>query len=192
MFEGNISSEVMYNGRGIIGFPASLLNIGVAAGGSDGNNKPPKKKFEYDYPRPAYTTDIVVFCLDKVLLIRRGKQPYQNMLALPGGFVNEGETGEQAAYRELKEETGLRGVHLYQLGIYDGPGRDPRGWTISQAFRARVRSFRARVRSELRVKGMDDAVSAEWWNVDNLSDSILAFDHYKIIKDALEEEMKFV
>ena len=114
------------------------------------------------------------------------------MLALPGGFVNEGETGKQAAYRELKEETGLRGVHLYQLGIYDGPGRDPRGWTISQAFRARVRSFRARVRSELRVKGMDDAVSAEWWNVDNLSDSILAFDHYKIIKDALEEEMKFV
>jgi 8-oxo-dGTP diphosphatase len=139
----------------------------------------------YDYPRPAYTADTVVFCLDEVLLIERGKDPFKGKLALPGGFVNQGETSYQAAARELEEETGLRLIvsPSFLVGLFDNPGRDPRGWVISAAYRARIKN-------KLAVKGMDDAVGAGWYKLSAIKRSDLAFDHYKIINNAFDLEGK--
>jgi ADP-ribose pyrophosphatase YjhB (NUDIX family) len=135
---------------------------------------------KYDYPRPAYTADCVVFNEAEVLLIERGKEPFKGKLALPGGFVNEGETSKQAAQRELSEETNLFLPSPKLIGIYDSPGRDPRGWVISAAYR-----FRTRTRN---VKAGDDAVRAIWVPINRLTSDMVAFDHYKIIHEALDSE----
>lgn len=133
----------------------------------------------YEYPRPAYTADCVVLNGADVLLIRRGKDPFKGQLALPGGFVNSGETSKAAAIRELSEETGLALEHCKPIGVFDEPGRDPRGWVVSMAY-----TFRTRQRL---VKGGDDATEAIWVPVNRLG-SKLAFDHLKIIDQALAQE----
>ena len=98
--------------------------------------------FTYEYPRPALTVDCVVFGLDeqdlKVLLIERDLEPFKGKWALPGGFVRMDEDLEQAARRELREETGLEGVFLEQLYTFGDPGRDPRGRVVSVAYYALV------------------------------------------------------
>ena len=132
-----------------------------------------------DYPRPMLTVDTVVLTVEptpSVLLIQRGNPPFAGAWALPGGFVDEGETVAEAAPRELEEETGLRVGPLEMLGVYDTPGRDPRGWTISVVYLARVPG-----RAE--VRGGDDAREACWFAGDALPD--LAFDHALIVADAL-------
>lgn len=136
------------------------------------------RSYKYPYPRPGYTADVVVFNLANVLLIRRGKDPFKNSLALPGGFVNEGERSIDAATRELMEETGLSipTQYLKPIGVYDRAGRDPRGWTVSVAYHARTMQYQ--------VKGMDDAVEANWYPVAALDRLSLAFDHKQIINDA--------
>ncbi len=111
-----------------------------------------------------------------VLLIQRAHSPFVGGWALPGGFVEEGETVIEAAPRELVEETGLRVGSLQMLGVYDTPGRDPRGWTVSVVYLATVPH-------RLEVKGGDDAGDARWFAVDALPD--LAFDHAAILADAL-------
>ena len=89
----------------------------------------------YDYPRPALTVDVAVFRGEagerEVLLVKRGAEPFRGRWALPGGFVEEGETLETAARRELArgDGAGPRG-ELVQVGAYGDPGRDPRGWTV--------------------------------------------------------------
>ena len=99
----------------------------------------------YEYPRPAVTVDCVVFGLDleaedlKILLIQRGGQPFAGMWALPGGFVDMGETLEQAAKRELQEETGISRLYLEQLYTFGDPGRDPRDRVITVAYYALVK-----------------------------------------------------
>jgi 8-oxo-dGTP diphosphatase len=90
-----------------------------------------------------------------VLLIRRREEPFKGRWALPGGFVNENESLERAAARELYEETGLSGVRLEQLGAFGDPGRDPRGHTVTVAFV----TFRA---TETAINPGDDAIEAEW------------------------------
>ncbi len=134
--------------------------------------------YSYQYPRPAYTADTIIFCKDEILLIRRGNEPYKDMWALPGGFVNEGETSAEAAVRELQEETGVNiGVDtIHLVGIYDTIGRDPRGWTISAAYAVSIDS-------KPMVGGYDDAAEAMWFSIKNLPE--LAFDHKKIISDAI-------
>lgn len=126
-------------------------------------------------PTPALTTDCVVFddrgC---VLLIRRKYPPFQGGYALPGGFVEIGETTPDACRRELSEETGLEVGELRLVGVYSRPDRDPRGHTCSVAYAARVG------RAEPRAG--DDAAAAEW--VDNWRSQPLAFDHALIIADA--------
>src|SRR5262245_63478055 len=100
-----------------------------------------KMKYTYDYPHPAVTVDVVIpTCETKphVLLIRRKHEPFAGQWAIPGGFVDEGETLEDAARRELREETGVQRDHLEQLQAFGDPGRDPRGWTISIAFLTEV------------------------------------------------------
>lgn len=131
------------------------------------------------YPRPMLTVDVVVLAAaqtPEVLLIQRGNPPYEGRWALPGGFVEEGEQVEQAAPRELAEETGLTVDGLRLLGVYDTPGRDPRGWTVSVVYLAALE------RSQT-VAGADDAADARWFAVDTLPE--LAFDHALILADAM-------
>ena len=140
--------------------------------------------YEYKYPRPAYTADTVLFSADEngeqhILLVRRGGEPFKGAWALPGGFVNEGERSIEAARRELSEETGIVVPDIEALaliGIYDTPGRDPRGWTISAAYAAQVSRMPE-------VHGSDDAADARWFPVSALPE--LAFDHKQIIDDVL-------
>ena len=132
------------------------------------------------YPRPMLTVDTVVFAGDEtnpcVLLVQRRNPPFRGSWALPGGFVEEDEQVVEAAPRELAEETGLQIGEMRLLGVYDTPGRDPRGWTVSVVYLARVRD-------EAIVTGADDAEDARWFATDNLPE--LAFDHALIVTDAL-------
>lgn len=135
--------------------------------------------YTYKYPRPAVTTDCVVFTQEeepKVLLIQRGNEPYKGCWAFPGGFMNMEETAEECAVRELKEETGLTVNRIRQIGAYSKVDRDPRGRTISIAYLAIVDAPTA-------VSGMDDAAKAAWFPLSSLPDQ--AFDHQDILADAI-------
>ena len=124
---------------------------------------------------PALTTDCVVFdARGYVLLIRRKHEPFRGSYALPGGFVDTGETVENACRRELKEETGLDVGALRLIGVYSDPDRDPRGHTCSVAYLASV--------DRTQVQAGDDAAAAEW--VGDWRSQIVAFDHAKILADA--------
>lgn len=115
------------------------------------------------YPRPSVTADIMLLSETpdgvETLLIRRGGHPYLGCWALPGGFAGPSERVEQAAARELEEETHVADLPLYPLMLCSAPGRDPRGWTISQAYLALVR------RAELPVQAGDDAAEACWFSL---------------------------
>jgi 8-oxo-dGTP diphosphatase len=124
---------------------------------------------------PALTVDAVWIRRGKVLLVRRGRPPFVGMWAFPGGFVELRETVEEAVTRELREETGLRGRPRKLLGVYSGPDRDPRGSTTTVAFLMQGRGGRP--------VGHDDAASAEWVSIPEAHP--LAFDHAKILSDAL-------
>jgi 8-oxo-dGTP diphosphatase len=124
---------------------------------------------------PALTVDCVVVDGEgRLLLIRRGNPPFKGKYALPGGFVDVGETVEDACRRELMEETGVKAGRLALIGVYSDPRRDPRGHTCSVAFLSRV--------ARAVPKAGDDAAAAEW--VKNWSKLDLAFDHAKIVRDA--------
>lgn len=126
---------------------------------------------------PLLTADCVVLdAKDRVLLIRRGRPPFEGHHALPGGFVDVGEPVEEAARRELLEETGVKAGKLTLIGIYSAPDRDPRFHTASAAFLTRVRRADARAG--------DDAAAVEW--IDNWRRLDLAFDHKLILRDAMK------
>jgi 8-oxo-dGTP diphosphatase len=139
---------------------------------------------QYDYARPGLTADLVIFHDDgnttKILLIKRRNDPYKDYWALPGGFVEEGESLEQAAMRELKEETGITDVTLRQVAAFSDPHRDPRGWTVSVAFSGWV--------SKQFAEAGDDAKEATWFPLGDVMDEsfALAFDHHQIIDTAFE------
>jgi len=124
---------------------------------------------------PLLTVDCVVFNpRGEVLLIERKNEPFKGHLALPGGFVDVGETVEDACRRELIEETGVKAGRLTLVGVYSDPKRDPRGHTASVVFLTRVRSSK--------VQAGDDAAAARW--VADWRRLPLAFDHAKILADA--------
>ena len=129
----------------------------------------------------AVTVDSVVFCKVenkfKVLLIQRKNEPFKDQWALPGGFVDEGEDLETATKRELREETGLEIASMEQVQAFGKPGRDPRGHTISIAFLSRIFS-------EEKLKASDDAKNAKWFELEELLNMDLAFDHDEIINVA--------
>lgn len=128
------------------------------------------------------TVDIVVFTIRdgdlQVLLVRRGVPPFEGQHAIPGGFLREGESLEEAAARELYEETGVRDVFLEQLYTFGDPKRDPRGRVITVAYYALVASDR------LSLVAGADAAEASWFPMAGLPQ--LAFDHQDILDYALE------
>lgn len=137
--------------------------------------------YTYQYPRAALTVDCVVFGFDegelKVLLIERGLEPFKGRWALPGGFVRVDETLDEAARRELLEETGLANVFLEQLYTFGEVDRDPRERVVSVAYYALVKL------SDHRAKAATDAANAQWFPVSKLPK--LAFDHADILCTAL-------
>ena len=148
-----------------------------------------------------YTSDIAVFTIFshqlaeytppkmtlKIMLIKRsllnaeGKTNIESgKWALPGGFVNENESGIEAAERELEEETSVNSIHIKHFAVYDKPGRDSRGWIITNAHYAIVPEH-----SLSKRKANDDASEVELFSVDEVLKLDLAFDHYDIIKEAI-------
>lgn len=198
--------EVIYKGLGIPGTVSIVHDNNFR---TTGLSMPlnPVYKHCYEYPRPSVTVDLVVFARRThstkklktpdpslfVLLVKRGKDPFKDCWAIPGGFLNEDESTVQAAKRELKEETGfdldsiqshdgLRYVKL--IDVYSNPDRDPRGRVITTAYLAELYFLPE-------VKGDDDAVEAKWFDIysvlglEDCEQTVkLAFDHHKIIMDA--------
>lgn len=127
------------------------------------------------HPQPSLTVDCVVFdAQDRLLLIRRKNEPFKGHYALPGGFVDIGETVETAARRELREETSVEAGAIKLVGVYSDPNRDPRRHTVSAVFLA------------LDYVGApaagDDAATAEF--VADWQTQSLAFDHDQVVRDA--------
>ncbi len=120
--------------------------------------------------------DIIVLKDDYILLIKRKNEPYKGKYALPGGFVNEKERVEEAAIRELSEETGLYVTkkNLKNVGVYSEPKRDPRGRVISFAFKF--------IAGEQIPSAGDDAKEVKWFPLQDMPE--LSFDHKKIVEDA--------
>ena len=129
---------------------------------------------------PAVTVDVVMLTLHQdqlqVLLIKRDVTPFRGRWAIPGGFVHVDESLENAARRELKEETGVTDVYLEQLFTFGEPKRDPRGRVITVAYIALLSA-------PLTVRAASDAREARWWSVSELPP--LAFDHTQIVNYAL-------
>lgn len=171
-----------------------------------------------NFERPSVAADCVVFGIDtaepdsprslkqrklKILLVKRGEEPFINKYSLAGGFLRRGETIEQTALRELQEEAGVSEPKIMNIGVYSKADRDPRGWIISCAFLALTRTV------ELSTAEYSDALDAHWLNFEyenekiTLSDGTeeiiiqynnglpeknpLAFDHAKIIYDAFQK-----
>ena len=126
---------------------------------------------------PKLMVDVIIPSERGVVLIRRGNEPFEGRWALPGGFVEVGETVEVAAYREAAEETGLAVEVARLVGVYSDPERDPRGHNVSVAFLARVLSGDLVAATDASEVAVLDPSSVE-----------LAFDHRKIIEDALSLE----
>lgn len=155
--------------------------------------------FTYQYPRPAVTCDAVIFAIRggdlAVLLIQRKDDPFKNHWALPGGFVNENESLDRAASRELSEETGLNIKQMEQIGAFGDPGRDPRGHTVTVAWTTFLVA-------EAKVTAADDAADAQWHPFKNLAlDGAakpkkgavkLAFDHAKIVSQGYKRLCRYL
>ena len=124
---------------------------------------------------PMLTADAVIVDPERgVVLVRRGREPFAGRWALPGGFVEVGETCEAACAREAREETALEVEPVELLGVYSAPGRDPRGHTVSAVYLCRVTGGA--------VAGGDDAADARWFA--DVAGIELAFDHATILADA--------
>lgn len=136
--------------------------------------------YKYRYWRPAVAADNVVFRFDGknllVLLIKRKNEPFKGQWAFPGGFMEQGETLDQTALRELKEETDIEPVYTNELCVCSDPNRDPRGQTVSAIFY----SF---VKKDVVSVAADDAVELDWFDIYELPD--LAFDHTEVMQKAI-------
>jgi 8-oxo-dGTP diphosphatase len=130
------------------------------------------------YANPTPTVDVILQRDSKVLMVRRRKDPFKDRLALPGGFVNEGETVEEAMKREAIEETSLEVEPVDILGVYSDPKRDPRKHILSVVFIGIIVGG-----SE---KAGDDAASIEWVKISDIQQQQIAFDHAQILHDYLQ------
>jgi len=123
--------------------------------------------------RPRLAVDALILIDDKLVLVRRGNDPFKGKYALPGGFVEFGETTEEAVRREIMEETGLRTKVSRLLGVYSTPDRDPRGHTVSVAYV--VKKVGGKLRSG------SDAAAVKMVPISKVP--LLAFDHSEIVSD---------
>ncbi len=136
-----------------------------------------RNQLEKQWRKPSVAADGIVVRGNDVALVKRKNEPFQGMYALPGGFMNYGETFEHCVVREVGEETGLRTEMVGLVGVYSDPGRDPRGHVVSAVFHLRPTGGV--------LKGGDDAADAQWIPLDDLPK--LAFDHGRIIEDFLAQ-----
>ncbi len=136
------------------------------------------------HKNPVPAVDFIIINDDdnnsKILLVRRKNDPFKGMLSIPGGFINVGETAEDAMRREAKEETSLVVEPIAILGVYSDPRRDPRMHTLSVTFITRI--------VEGREDARDDAAALQWVKIEDELDSLIeskriAFDHSKILND---------
>lgn len=138
--------------------------------------------YTYRWPRPAVAVDTAVFRRRagalEVLLIQRRNEPFKGRWCLPGGFLDEDEAAEDAALRELREETGLRLSALEQVHAFSEPDRDPRGHVVSITHAAVISGARA-------VRSGSDAVGVGWFDVKRLP--LLGFDHGRAIRLAMQK-----
>ncbi len=130
------------------------------------------------YETPSLTVDNIIRKNSKILLIKRLKKPFLDYYALPGGFVDYGESVENAVKRETLEETSLEIVPLDILGVYSHPSRDPRRHTISIVFMSKI--------LDGIPKASDDAKDIKWINIQDLNKIKIAFDHGIILSDYLK------
>ena len=128
---------------------------------------------------PLITCDaVIIFEKDKLVLIKRKNPPFQGEYALPGGFVDVGETVEEACIREAKEETSINIKIKKLIGVYSEPSRDPRGHVVTIAFLCEPKTKKEK------PKALDDAASLELVPISKVASLKLAFDHKKIITDS--------
>lgn len=130
-------------------------------------------QFEHEWKRPSVTADGIVTRGNEILLIRRGKEPFKGLHALPGGFLDYNEKLEDCVVREVLEETGVKTSVVDLVGVYSAPDRDPRGHVVTAVYHLQPVSGTARAG--------DDAEGAEWMPLDRLPK--LAFDHGRIVQD---------
>jgi len=130
------------------------------------------------YKNPVPTVDAIIQKSSSLLLVKRKNHPFKNQFALPGGFVNEGETIENAIVREVYEETSLEVHPIDILGVYSDPTRDPRGHIMSVVFIVLV------------IRGIptagDDAHEISWIPINKIDEIEIAFDHKLLIRDYLK------
>lgn len=142
-----------------------------------------QKEYSYKYPRPAITVDCVIFGFDKdqlelkILLTKRAIEPYIEMWAFPGGFINIDETADECARRKLKEEAGLESVYLEQLYTFSKTDRDPRERVISIAYYALVRPIDHILNIGVNISDV------QWFSLADIPE--LAFDHSEILSAAI-------
>lgn len=146
-----------------------------------------KGRYIYDWPRPMVTVDAVIFTFQnnraKLLLVKRGDEPFKGKWAIPGGFIEIDEELEDAAVRELREETALANVPLEQMRTFGRCGRDPRGRQITVVFMGIA------AKGQNKVKGGDDAAKAKWFDIENLPKD-MAFDHNEVAEFAVKRLKK--
>ncbi|HSN52113.1 MAG TPA: NUDIX domain-containing protein [Woeseiaceae bacterium] len=134
--------------------------------------------YTYEHPHPAVTVDVAVFTITAgrlaVVLVRRAAWPHAGKWALPGGFVGIDESLKRAAFRELREETGLRAGYLEQLGAFGRPDRDPRERVVTVVYIALASAER------IELQAGSDAKEARLFRLDELPE--LAFDHARIVR----------
>jgi len=129
------------------------------------------------YKKPGVTVDAIVTVGYKILLIKRKNAPYKGKWALPGGFIEYGESAEDAVKREIFEEANLTIEISDIIGVYSDPDRDPRGHVISICFRAKGQG---------EEKSGGDAIDARLFKLDDALKEDLAFDHKKILRKYME------
>jgi len=141
-----------------------------------------KEENIHNFPKPSVTVDMVIYTIHeddlKVLLVKRGIEPFKDKWALPGGFVRIEESLEDAAKRELQEETGVKDVYLEQLYSFGEPKRDPRGRVITISYIALVNS------ENVTLKSTTDVSKVQWFSIKKIPS--LAFDHKKILEYSLK------
>jgi len=127
------------------------------------------------FKSPKLTVDGIIIKDEKILLVKRKNDPFKGKWALPGGFVEYGEKTDDAAVREVFEETGLKTTIDKLIAVYSDPNRDPRGHTITVVYKLDIKGGE--------LKSGDDASDAKFFDVNQLPE--LSFDHNKIIENAL-------